>query len=83
MEVPFVNLARQFSNLKPQLIDIFSKIGESGNYILGDRLESFEKKISNYCDVSNAVGVANGSEALFLILKAFIFVRKCHKYYGF
>ena len=70
MEVPFVNLARQFSNLKPQLIDIFSKIGESGNYILGDRLKSFEKKISKYCDVSNAVGVANGSEALFLILKA-------------
>jgi len=70
MEVPFVDLARQFSNLKPQLIDIFSKIGESGSYVLGDRLESFEKKISNYCDVSNAVGVANGSEALFLILKA-------------
>ena len=68
MEVPFVDLARQFSNLKPQLIDIFSKIGESGNYILGDRLESFEKKISKYCDVSNAVGVANGSEALFLAL---------------
>ena len=37
MEVPFVNLARQFSNLKPQLIDIFSKIGESGYYILGER----------------------------------------------
>ena len=48
MEVPFVNLARQFSNLKPQLIDIFSKIGESGNYNLGDRFDSFEKKIAKY-----------------------------------
>lgn len=70
MKIPFVDLARQFSELQPELLDAFSEIGKSGTYVLGERLDSFEKKIASYCEVTNAIGVANGSDALFLILKA-------------
>ena len=70
MKVPFVNLGLQFVNLEPDLTDAFLSIGRSGQYILGDRLMSFEKKAAEFCEASYAIGVANGSDALFLVLKA-------------
>ena len=45
MNIPFVDLARQFSSLKPELLDAFSEVGKSGIYVLGERLNSFEKKM--------------------------------------
>ena len=68
--VPFVNLERQFRNLEPELTKAFLDVGRSGNYIMGERLESFERKIAEFCGVKYAVGVSDGSNALFLILKA-------------
>lgn len=68
--VPFVDLARQFRSLEPELTRAFQEVGRSGMYILGDRLESFERKAAAYCGVRHAIGVADGSAALFLALKA-------------
>jgi dTDP-4-amino-4,6-dideoxygalactose transaminase len=70
MRVPFVNLGLQFTNLESELTKAFVDIGRSGQYILGDRLESFENKAAEFCEVRHAIGVANGSDALFLVLKA-------------
>ena len=44
MQVPFVNLGIQFSELENELIEAFSKIGKSGTYVLGEYLKSFEEK---------------------------------------
>lgn len=68
--VPFVDLARQFRALEPALTKAFHEIGNSGFYILGERLASFEQAIAEFCQVRHALGVADGSSALFLILKA-------------
>jgi dTDP-4-amino-4,6-dideoxygalactose transaminase len=68
--VPFVNLARQFCSIEPELTKAFLEVGRSGNYIMGDRLGSFESKVADFLDVSHVLGVADGSDALFLILKA-------------
>lgn len=70
LQVPFVDLSRQFKNIESELTDAFLKVGKSGMYIMGEYLESFEKKIADYIGVKYAIGVANGSDALFLILKA-------------
>lgn len=70
MKIPFVALARQFSNLEAPMTDAFLSVCRSGVYIMGENLESFEKNLAEYCGVSHAVGVANGSDALFLVLKA-------------
>ena len=70
MRVPFVNLGLQFANLESELTKAFVDIGRSGQYILGDRLESFENKAAEFCEARHAIGVANGSDALFLVLKA-------------
>jgi dTDP-4-amino-4,6-dideoxygalactose transaminase len=70
MNIPFVNLGKQFANLETELTQAFVDIGRSGQYIMGDRLESFERKMATFCEVDHAIGVANGSDALFLVLKA-------------
>jgi dTDP-4-amino-4,6-dideoxygalactose transaminase len=70
MTIPFVDLAGQFRNIESELTTAFLDIGRSGVYIMGERLESFELKAADYCDVKHAIGVGHGSDALFLILKA-------------
>jgi dTDP-4-amino-4,6-dideoxygalactose transaminase len=70
LNVPFVDLARQFRRLEPELTTVFNEVGRSGVYILGPWVEQFETAIAAYCGVKHAVGVADGSAALFLPLKA-------------
>lgn len=70
ISIPFVDLSRQFRSLETELLEAFIEVGRSGVYILGDKLDSFEEKVSKYCGVKHALGVANGSDALFLILKS-------------
>lgn len=43
---------------------------ESGWFILGNQCKEFEKEFANYCGTKYAIGVANGLEALFLVLKS-------------
>ena len=68
--IPFVDLARQFRSIEPALTQEFLSVGRSGGYIMGERLESFERKAADFLGVSHVLGVADGSDALFLVLKA-------------
>jgi dTDP-4-amino-4,6-dideoxygalactose transaminase len=70
MEVPFVGLQRQFHVLHDDLFAAFERVGASGMYIMGEELERFEAEAARYCGTRHALGVANGSDALFLALKA-------------
>lgn len=70
MNIPFVDLARQFKSIESELTQAFLDVGRSGSYIMGERLESFEAKAAAYCESVHCIGVADGSDALFLVLKA-------------
>ncbi len=70
MNIPFVDLARQFRSLEPELTKAFLDVGRSGGYIMGAPLETFERKAAEYLGVKHVLGVADGSDALFLSLKA-------------
>jgi len=70
MQVPFVGLQRQFHDLHDDLLAAFERVGASGMYIMGEELERFEAAAATYCGTRHALGVANGSDALFLVLKA-------------
>jgi dTDP-4-amino-4,6-dideoxygalactose transaminase len=70
MNIPFVNLAKQFTGLETELTQAFLDVGRSGIYIMGERLEEFESNVARFCDTPFAIGVADGSAALFLVLKA-------------
>ena len=70
MHVPFVSLERQYLALREQLIAEFDRVGKSGMYIMGETLARFEAEAAEFCETHYALGVANGSDALFLALKA-------------
>jgi len=69
MEVKYLNLPAQFNNnteLKKKLDGIF----QSCQFILGPELEEFERDFAKLCGTKYAVGVDNGTNALFLALHA-------------
>ncbi|MCX6268209.1 MAG: DegT/DnrJ/EryC1/StrS family aminotransferase [Bacteroidetes bacterium] len=70
MKVPFVNLGLQHRLIKDELLDIVSGLLDSGQFILGDDLATFEKSFAYLCGTKYALGVANGTDALFLSMIA-------------
>ena len=69
MKVPFVNLGLQNRLIKDELLSIVSGLLDSGQFILGEDLAKFEKSFAHLCGTTYAVGVANGTDALFLSMK--------------
>lgn len=65
-KVPFINLGQQFVNQKSELISAFSRIMETGSFILRDDVRIFEKNMESFLNVKNVVGVNSGSDALIL-----------------
>ncbi|WPK12473.1 DegT/DnrJ/EryC1/StrS family aminotransferase [Lysinibacillus louembei] len=69
--IPFLDLKKineQHHDLITQAID---KVVKSGWYILGESVNEFEDKFATYCGTKYCVGVANGLDALSLIIKAY------------
>jgi len=69
VKIPFLNFIRSYEELKPKLDEAYVRFMKSGWNILGSELESFEKEYAAYCGAGHCVGVANGLEALHLILR--------------
>jgi len=70
-EVPFMDLRRMLSFEKKGIEEAFSRVLESGRYILGQEVRSFEQSVARYLNVSHCIGVSSGSDALLLALMAF------------
>lgn len=68
--IKFVNLPAQFNSLGEEIPKKISEVLQSGDYILGNELKRFEQDFANYCKCRNAIGVGNGTDALFLAMKA-------------
>lgn len=70
MNVPSVDLKRQYLSIKNEIDAKIGEVLESTQFILGPNVEAFEKEFAEYCGVKHAVGVSSGNDALFLSLKA-------------
>ncbi len=70
MKIPFIDLKRQSQKLRKEIKKEVEEVLDSGRYILGEKVENFEKNFSNYCQVKYALGVNNGTSALILALAA-------------
>jgi len=70
VQVPFVDLGRQFRAHEEALTEIFVRVGRSGGYIMGEALERFERAAADYCGVEYALGVGNGTDAAVLVMRA-------------
>ena len=70
MRVPFVDFRTQVSVLRPELDAALARVLESGFFILGPEGEAFESELAAAFGAKDAVGVANGTEAIQLALEA-------------
>ncbi len=69
-KVPFLDVGATYRELKSQLDEAVSRVLESGWYLLGKDLESFETEYAAYTEAKYCVGLANGLEGLVLSLRA-------------
>jgi dTDP-4-amino-4,6-dideoxygalactose transaminase len=70
LKVPVFDITRQNNMLEDSLAEAFRTVLNNGQFILGKEVELFEEKMAQYLDAGNAIGVANGSDALLLSLLA-------------
>ena len=70
MRVPFLDLKRQYESIKHEINDAIQTVLASQQFILGHEVEEFERMMAKYCNVKHAIGVASGTDALLLSLKA-------------
>lgn len=70
MNVPFVDLYKMHSEIKPELEKAINQVMEESSFILGKHVEEFEKDFAKYCETKHAIGVSNGTTALHLALIA-------------
>lgn len=69
--IEFLNLGAVNEKDRKELSDAFERVLNSGWFILGQEVKSFEEQFAKYCGVLNCIGVANGLDALILILEAY------------
>ncbi|VEB96359.1 UDP-4-amino-4-deoxy-L-arabinose--oxoglutarate aminotransferase [Cedecea lapagei] len=69
-KISFLDLYAINQRQHSELVDAFSRVLDSGWYIMGKELEQFEHEFAEYCGVEHCIGVANGLDALILVLRA-------------
>ncbi|HYD49803.1 MAG TPA: DegT/DnrJ/EryC1/StrS family aminotransferase [Terriglobales bacterium] len=70
MPIPGADLRAQHAALRAELDAAVGRVLASGSFVLGAEVEQFERAFASYCGVSHALGVANGTDALILALRA-------------
>jgi dTDP-4-amino-4,6-dideoxygalactose transaminase len=70
MKVPFLDLKPAYQELKDELDSAYERVIESGSFVLGCELTLFEAEFAAACEAKYCIGVANGLDALHLILRA-------------
>jgi dTDP-4-amino-4,6-dideoxygalactose transaminase len=68
--IPFVDLTAQYESIKHEIDTAISSVIAETSFIGGPHVKAFEEEFAHYCGVDHCVGVANGTDALFLAFKA-------------
>jgi dTDP-4-amino-4,6-dideoxygalactose transaminase len=68
--IPLVDLVAQYHSIKQEIDDAVNATLESGHFILGPAVLKFEESIASYLGVKFAIGLASGTDALVLALRA-------------
>lgn len=70
MKIGFYGHVRQYHNLKKEIDANIQTVLESGEYVMGPMLKRFEGELAQYAGAKHAVGVGNGTDALWLTFMA-------------
>ena len=70
MQVGFYGHVRQYHNIQREIDANIARVLASGEYVQGPMLKQFEKELAEFHGMKHAVGVANGTDAIWLALMA-------------
>lgn len=68
MAIPLLDLKMQYQTIKDDVLKITEEVYESQAFILGKRVEEFERDFAAYCQARHAIGVSSGTDALLVSL---------------
>ncbi|GMW00632.1 MAG: aminotransferase [Candidatus Hydrogenedentota bacterium] len=68
--IPFFQLKNQFASMEHEIRDAVERVLTSGWYILGEELKAFEREFAEYVGAAHCLGVASGTDAIHLALRA-------------
>lgn len=69
--IKFLDLQKINEQYRSTFLSCLDDLLDSGWVLLGENLHAFEKEFAHYCGVKNCVGVANGLDAITIILQAY------------
>ncbi|HEV3093369.1 MAG TPA: DegT/DnrJ/EryC1/StrS family aminotransferase [Solirubrobacteraceae bacterium] len=70
MAVPLFDTTTPLAPLREQILARIAEVLDSSRFILGPNVDGFEREFASYCAAAYAVGVANGTEAITIALRA-------------
>jgi dTDP-4-amino-4,6-dideoxygalactose transaminase len=69
-DIKLVDLKAQYQGIQEEILSTIKEVIEEGTFILGRRVREFEAGFARFCNSPFAIGVASGTDALVLALKA-------------
>src|SRR6266545_1874869 len=70
MNVPFLDLKAQYSRIGDEVNENIRQVLVKCNFVMGEEVRRFEEKFAAYCGVRFGIGVANGTDAIHLAMRA-------------
>ena len=67
--IPMLDLAAQQADIKEELLAGFATLIDTGRFVLGDPVESFESDLAKLCEARHALSCNSGTDALWLALR--------------
>src|SRR5687768_2652621 len=64
MAIPLLDLKLQYASIKDEALRVTAEIYESQMFILGKRVDDFERDFAAYCQTRHAIAVSSGTDAL-------------------
>lgn len=69
-QVPLLDLTRQLTPMRDEVLAAVTRVLDSGRYILGPDVASLEAEVASYCGTEHGIACASGTDALLLALRA-------------
>lgn len=70
MKVPLLDLKAQYADIREDIRKAIDEVCDAQHFILGPKVEAFERRIAEYCCVEHAVGVSSGTDAILVACMA-------------
>ena len=68
--IPLVDLRAQYLSIKGAVDAAVARVMETGQFVLGEEVEAFEREFADYCGAADGIAVNSGTSALHLALLA-------------